>query len=310
MVWFYYVAAAGFGLILGSFFNVCIYRLPRKEGLGKRSHCPSCGATIRWYDDVPLVSFIALKGKCRRCGERISWQYPLVEASTALLFVLVLWWSRSVVPMELHLPVGQSTIPELIMGLLLVSVLIIAVGSDLVAGVVPNKVTYPGLVSMLVLVVVASLIRGQPGRIGIAAASGAIGGGFLLAAGLIYGALFLRRGGSGGESDSGPQGENETVATGDPDDFDKEEVKTGIGMGDVKLLALAGLTLGYFHWYLIIVALFLGFLIGALVSILMMIFAGKTRKDKLPFAPALAAGIVIALVWGQDLVNLYTRLLR
>jgi len=81
-------------------------------------------------------------------------------------------------------------------------------------------------------------------------------------------------------------------------------------MGDVKLLAFTGLALGYFHWYLVMVQLFMGFLAGALIAIPLIVLAKKGRKDRLPFAPFLAIGAVIALVWGQQIVDLYLKLLR
>jgi leader peptidase (prepilin peptidase)/N-methyltransferase len=105
-----------------------------------------------------------------------------------------------------------------------------------------------------------------------------------------------------GASDDGEGG-------GDTDE-DPEEFATGIGMGDVKLLAFTGLALGYFHWYLVLVQLFVGFLIGALVAIPLLALARKGRKDLLPFAPFLAAGAIVALVWGYQIVDLYLKLLR
>jgi leader peptidase (prepilin peptidase)/N-methyltransferase len=305
MTWFYYIVAAGFGLIFGSFFNVCIYRLPREESLSRRSRCTKCDSTIRWYDNIPLLSFIILRGRCRRCGERISLRYPLVELTTASLFVLIYWWSLNLMPVDMGLTKGRNISPELFIGLLLVSVLIISVGSDIDFGIIPNKVTYPGLIIMLALVSGSALFRGQPGRIGLALADAAIGGGALLAVGLAYGALFLRKRDvsevstrkQAGESD---EGNNDT----------KMELPTGIGMGDVKLVAFAGLALGYFHWYLIIIQLFLGFLIGAVVSIALLALKIKKRKDRIPFAPFLAAGTIMALIWGRQIAGWYLRLLR
>ncbi len=90
----------------------------------------------------------------------------------------------------------------------------------------------------------------------------------------------------------------------------ESDVATGIGMGDAKLLLFTGLALGYFNWYLVIVQLFAGFLIGALVSVFLMVFKEKGRKEPVPFGPFLAAGAVIALLWGQQLVDLYLKLLR
>ena len=309
MTWFYYLVAALFGLIFGSFFNVVIYRVPKKKSLGERSRCPHCGEVIHWYDNVPLLSYAILRGRCRGCKAPISIRYPLVEAVTALLFVLVYWWSRSVLPSQQGLPPGKVVSPELFIGLLMVSVLVIVSAVDLIDGIVPNRVMYPGLVMMLLLVTGTALYRGQPGRIGLAVASAAIGAGFLFIAGLLYGLLFLRgRAPADEEGENGSPGEDPNG--GDGLEEDDEEYATGIGMGDVKLLAFTGLALGYFHWYLVIVQLFMGFLAGALIAIPLIALTRKGRKDRLPFAPFLALGAVIALVWGQQIVDLYLKLLR
>ena len=311
MTWYYYIVVAVLGLIFGSFFNVVIYRLPKKMSLGERSRCPECGRIIRWYDNVPLLSFVVLKGRCRGCKAPISIRYPAVEATTALLFVLVYWWSRSILPSQQGLPHGRAVTPELFIGLLMVSVLVIVAMVDLRDGIVPNRVMYPGLVLMLLLVIGVALYRGQPGRIGLSVASAAIGSGFLFFAGLIYGLLFLRNRTDGADNEADDDGhataEKPGVSLADEDD---EELATGIGMGDVKLLAFTGLALGYFHWYLVIIQLFVGFLVGALVSIALLAVAKKGRKDKVPFAPFLAFGAVVALIWGQQIVDLYLKLLR
>jgi leader peptidase (prepilin peptidase)/N-methyltransferase len=81
-----------FGAVVGSFLNVCIARWPKEESVVRpRSRCPGCGAGIAWYDNIPVVSWLALRGRCRACGQHISWQYPLVEAATALLWIGALW---------------------------------------------------------------------------------------------------------------------------------------------------------------------------------------------------------------------------
>jgi len=86
---FILVMVAVFGLIIGSFLNCLIWRLYKSENMDGRSYCPKCRHQINWYDNVPILSFIILKGKCRHCRESISWQYPLVELSTAILFLLI-----------------------------------------------------------------------------------------------------------------------------------------------------------------------------------------------------------------------------
>lgn len=87
-----YVFSVLFGLVLGSFLNVVIHRVPRRESLVKPgSHCPSCGAAIRWYDNIPLVSWLVLRGRCRRCAAAIAVRYPLVESMTGVAFALAFW---------------------------------------------------------------------------------------------------------------------------------------------------------------------------------------------------------------------------
>lgn len=319
MTWLYYLIAAAFGLIFGSFFNVVIYRLPREKSLGHRSQCPSCGKLIHWYDNIPVLSFLILRGRCRNCGLRISWQYPLVEITSGLLFALMYWWSIDVVPEMLKLgPVQSSKAlqPELFIGLVLVSILIISTGVDITHGIIPNVVILAGLILMLPMVVAFALYRGQPGRIGISIVSAVAGAAFFLVAGLLYGYLFMRgkdaaelspdaAGGnrSGVRADTGSRGE-------ETDAGEDEELLSGIGMGDMKLMLFTGLALGYFHWYFVLIQIFIAALVGTLAAIPLKIFAGKGRKDRIPFGPLLAVGAIIALVWGQALADLYVKLLR
>lgn len=92
MPYILYASSLVFGLILGSFLNVVIHRLPRRESLVRPgSHCPQCGADIRWYDNIPVVSWLVLRGRCRSCAVRISSRYPLVEAITGVAFALAMW---------------------------------------------------------------------------------------------------------------------------------------------------------------------------------------------------------------------------
>ncbi len=193
--WICYLVSAGFGLVFGSFFNVVICRLPAGESLGSRSRCPGCGEAIRWYDNVPLLSFVLLRGRCRSCGMNISWRYPVVELSSALLFVLVYWWSTSIVPGLLDVPGGKPLQPELFLGLLLVSCLIITSATDISEGIIPNKVIMVGTALMLPLLIGLALYRREPGRIPIALGVALGGAAFFLAAGLLYGLLFMRGGG-------------------------------------------------------------------------------------------------------------------
>lgn len=167
-----YVAAAG--LVFGSFFNVVIYRLPRGLNLSRpASACPGCGARIKPYDNIPLLSYLILRGKCRRCGRKISPVYPAVEALTAAGFVLV------------YLNAGRAIGLEFVAGCLFTSALIVLGFIDAYHQILPDAVTMPGLV----LALAYSFFRGDLNFRG--ALLGAVAGaGFLL---LVYGAYRIIR---------------------------------------------------------------------------------------------------------------------
>jgi leader peptidase (prepilin peptidase)/N-methyltransferase len=167
-----FVIAAG--LIFGSFFNVVIYRLPRDLNLSRPpSSCPGCGARIKPYDNVPVLSYLLLRGKCRRCGRGISPVYPAVEALTALGFVLV------------YLHAGRVVGLEFLAGCLFTSALIVLGFIDAFHQVLPNAITVPGLV----LALAYSFFRDDLTLRG-ALLGAAVGGGFLI---LVYGAYWLIR---------------------------------------------------------------------------------------------------------------------
>lgn len=309
MTWFYYLIAAGLGLIWGSFFNVVIYRTPRNEGLGSRSRCPGCGYTIRWYDNIPLLSFALLRGRCRKCSQPISWMYPLVELATGLLFTLMYWWSINVVPGLLGIEAGRPFVPELFIGILLVSVAVIATVVDVTHGIIPNRVVFPGILLMLCIVVGFAIYRAEPIRIASSLALAFGGSGFFLAAGLIYGAMFMKDRKPVKPSEYSMVGPEVDLESGEGEDEDgliSDEPPTGIGMGDVKLLFFTGLALGYFNWALIIIQLLLASFLGLIFAIAQ----GLGRKSPIPFGPFLAAGAIVALVWGQQLINTVLKLYR
>jgi leader peptidase (prepilin peptidase) / N-methyltransferase len=234
------------GAAFGSFINVLAHRLPRRESIVKpRSRCPACGTTIRSYDNIPIVSWLLLRGSCRDCGARIPLRYPLVEAVTAALFVV------------LGIKFGREAAlwPALAMAVVLVA----AAATDLEERIIPNRLMAAGAVLALVLWTIA-----DPGRLPENLIAGAAAGGFLLVAAIAYPA--------------------------------------GMGMGDVKLAAVMGLFLGR----LVGPALFIGFAAGALVGIAIMAARGaEARKQGVPFAPFLALGGVLALLFGSGLIDWY-----
>lgn len=161
------LAALG-GLITGSFLNVVAYRLPRGESLMfPGSHCQSCGAHVKAYDNLPVIGWLLLRGHCRECGDHISARYPVVEALTAVLAVAVVLTKHSA--------------NEIILGLVLVVVLVPVALIDFDRGIIPNKITYPAAVAAVVIGLLT-----DPAGVPEQLISGAAAGGFLLVFVLAY----------------------------------------------------------------------------------------------------------------------------
>lgn len=241
--------AALYGLIVGSFLNVCIFRLPRGESVvAPRSRCTRCDRALRWYENVPVLSWAVLRARCRTCGERISWMYPLVEACTGAAFAVV-YLLYGVTPL------GAAR-------LLLACALIVLFVIDLQHHILPNVITLPGIVVGLVFSLVA-----PPGPrdalIGIL-----IGGAIPFAIAEAY--LRIR-----GEE--------------------------GLGMGDVKMLAMIGAFLG---WKLTLLTLVFASFSGSIVGV-GFIAAGKGAKYALPFGTFLALGAAVAMTVGDAILAWY-----
>lgn len=131
-----------FGLIIGSFLNVVVYRIREVESLMGRSKCPHCGEKIRWYDNIPLLSFILLKGSCRDCQKKISWQYPLVESLTGIIFILVGWKFFEIVDFRSWYLTSYF--------LILVSFLLAILIYDFLYMEIPSVVLWPGIILALI----------------------------------------------------------------------------------------------------------------------------------------------------------------
>jgi leader peptidase (prepilin peptidase)/N-methyltransferase len=240
---------AMFGLIVGSFLNVCIYRLPRRESIVfPPSRCARCGRKLRWYENVPVLSWLALRARCRTCGERISLMYPLVEAATAAIFVLV------------YLQFGVTLLG--VSRLLFAAALVVLFVIDLQHQILPNAITLPGIAAGFLF----SLVTPPGPRdslIGIV-----LGGAVPYAIAEAY--LRIR----GHE---------------------------GLGMGDVKMLAMIGAFLG---WQLTLLTLLIASLSGSVVG-LGFIAAGKGARYALPFGTFLAAGAIVAMFTGEAFIAWY-----
>jgi leader peptidase (prepilin peptidase)/N-methyltransferase len=243
--WFVLAVAAAYGLVLGSFLNVVIYRLPREESLWRPgSRCPSCGAAIRWFDNVPVLSFLLLGGRCRACGAPISLRYPLMELASGALAVAV----------AARFGVTVAGGEALVFALLLLPLAII----DLDHHLLPDVMTLPGIVLGLVGALLGGLAAPLDAAIGAAAG-----------AAVPYAVLVAYRRVRGVE---------------------------GMGLGDVKLLAMIGAFLG---WRGMLLSLALGSTAGALVGI-GLIAAGRGRRDtELPFGTFLAAA-ALAVVFVRE----------
>jgi leader peptidase (prepilin peptidase)/N-methyltransferase len=255
--------AAGFGAIVGSFLNVVIHRLPRDEPLGlftkSRSACPECGTTIRWYDNVPLLSYAVLRGRCRACGWGIPWRYPLVEALSAVLFAVCAWRAIALDwrPLLVAILVAGS----------FSALLLAAAAIDIRHQLLLDKLTLrAGPVIALVGVLAVPALPGtalfghdlagssiKPGLVSLLVALAGAGTGAAVV-GLIrwVGSLIMRR--------------------------------EAMGLGDVKLMGTCGLLLGPAG---VLLALGVALLVGAVLGLLIW---AVTRRREIPFGPFLALG--------------------
>lgn len=270
-----YCFAALFGLIWGSFLNVCIARLPHHESVvAPRSRCPHCRSLIRWYDNIPVLSYLLLRGSCRKCRKGISIVYPIVEILTACLFVAAL--------LEFGLSIGFFKV--VIFGMLM----IVLIFTDLRERTIPHSVTLlggvVGLMLSLLVPVNDVLFEWVLRRMGIVLPArlssfiGAVAGG-LFGAGLLYGvAWFFRR-------------------FGDPH-------KEYLGFGDVTLMLVVGIFLGIPLTYL---AILLGSLAGTLVAVPFRLVSGRFRNYQWPYGSFLGAAAIYALMGGPALIAAYLR---
>ena len=244
------IVAALFGLVIGSFLNVCIYRLPRGESVAwPASRCTSCQRALAWYENVPVLSWAVLGGRCRTCKARVSVVYPVIELTTGILFGAAYCWYGPT-------PLG---IVRMLFGCAMVVLFVI----DLQHRILPNVITVPGTFIGLAL----SLFL-PPGwvssLIGVA-----VGGGMLFGIAETY---YRIRG------------------------------IQGLGMGDVKMLAMIGAFLG---WQLTLVTLILASFGGALVGVALIVTQRGGMQAALPFGTFLAVAAAIAAVAGDSLVTWY-----
>ncbi len=249
---FIYTIIFLYGIVIGSFLNVCILRIPEGEGIVvKRSHCTSCEHTLAWYDLIPLFSYLSLRGKCRYCGKKISVQYPIIEFLNGFLWVVTF----------------------AVCGLSLDSLLKCGVISVLIVISLIDWRTFEIPFSCNVIIAFLGILRAvlhvfyyKDESIFLYIIGAVAVSGFLL---LVY---FITKG-------------------------------EGIGGGDIKLMAASGLFLG---WKESLLSLILGCLFGSVIHIARMKFAGQGKV--LAMGPYLSGGILIAMLWGEAIINFYVSL--
>lgn len=244
----FYIFAFLYGIVIGSFLNVCIYRIPQKESVvAVGSHCMSCQHRLAWYDLFPLFSFLALRGRCRYCKAKLSWQYPLVEALNGVLYVVVIAVHGMNVESVLYCFLTSALLALSIIDYRTLEIPLPINIAILAIGIVHAAVDYTNILRYVIGFFSASL--------------------FLLLC------LILTKG-------------------------------RGIGGGDIKLMAVAGLCLG---WQNIVLALVIGCVVGSVIQCI--IIAVTKKKKRFAMGPYLSLGIFTAMLWGDRFVDWYMGLM-
>ena len=239
-----YITVFLYGIVIGSFLNVCIYRIPKKENIVKvRSHCMNCGYTLRWYDLIPVFSYLFLGGRCRKCKETISIQYPLIEALNGVLYILI------------FAKYGLSI--ETLLYCLLFSALLVLSVIDFRTYEIPPGINL-FILALGLIRVVTDYMNWPRYAIGLVCVSG-----FLF---LIY---WFSQG-------------------------------RALGGGDVKLMAVCGLLIG---WQFIVIGFVVGCIIGSVVHLLRMRISKEGHV--LAMGPYLSIGIMITVLWGDAFLTWY-----
>ena len=274
---FGYVVAGVFGAIIGSFLNVVVHRVPLEESIVfPNSRCPSCGAAIAFYDNIPVLSYVVLGAKCRHCKEHISFRYPAIELLTAALFVAVAWHD------------GLSA--ALPFDLVFASALLALVFIDAEHMILPNVITYPGIVFAVIARIVIPYLTGTPHFDDLPSLSqGALAGMPLWVTSLV-GALIGALLGGGSLWLMGWT-------------WEKLRGIEAMGLGDVKMMFMVGAYLG---WRLTILTIFVGVFTGSIIGIFLMVRSGRRNMQMLlPFGVFLGLGAIAALLFGVPIVEWY-----
>lgn len=273
----FYVIVGAFGAIIGSFLNVVIHRLPREESVVlPSSRCPACGAAIAFYDNVPVLSYLMLGGRCRSCKTHISARYPAVEALTALLWIAVAWHDG----LTFALPFD----------LIFVTAITALIFIDAEHMILPNAITYPGIAFSLIARVALPYLMGRPYFDDLDMLLDGMLAGMPIWAASLVGALIGALAGGGSLWLMGWA-------------WEKLRGIEAMGLGDVKMMFMVGAYLG---WRLTILNIFLGVFSGSIIGIALMLRQGKRNLQLLlPFGVFLGIGAITALLVGRNIVEWY-----
>jgi len=310
------LAAFLVGLLFGSFLNVCISRLPRHESIvTPRSHCLSCGKPIRWYDNIPVLSWILLWGKCRNCKSAIPWRYSLVELAVGLWFLNVakLFWNVThfdptiAASTTTFLSENQITIyivgvlGTAILGFLLIGLMVM----DWETMTLPDAFTLTGTAIGLFLVCTKAIFLGPnedqvrltKHSIHLTSPGGVTDSGNLFLTGpesLIFGRIAAVCGAA-------------LLLLIIRWTYEAVRHREGMGLGDVKLIAMIAAFLGFWP---AILSLFIGVLAATLYAAFLLIRGRAIATSKLPFGSFLCVGGLVAAMFGNRLIDMYIALLR
>jgi leader peptidase (prepilin peptidase)/N-methyltransferase len=267
-----YIFAFLFGAVVGSFLNVCIFRIPTGISLiAPFSCCPQCKVAIKAYDNIPILSYFLLGGKCRYCGAPISARYPIVESMMALFSTFLI------------LKFGLSS--SFFIYFILISSLIVVSFIDLDHRIIPDVISLPGIVLGLLVsfvkpaghndFLVRFAFKTVKGSINMATLDSLLG--IFIGGGLLYAVAVL---------------------------FYWVTKKEGMGGGDIKLLAMIGAFLG---WSSTLFTILVSSLIGSMVGVALMVATRADSKYAIPFGPFLSMGAVIYLFFGREIIRWYLR---
>ena len=310
----YVYEAIGFvlGLAFGSFLNVCISRIPRGESIAHpSSRCPQCSVAIRWYDNIPLLSWLLLRGRCRNCKQSIPWRYPLVELAVALWFLTCGWQIGYLFELAqdesahlstsnfIELGIAQAALA--ILGFLLIGLMVI----DWQTLTLPDAFTLTGIATALFLVCTQAIFLGPTEdqvlltkhSLHLTSPGGVTDHGNVFLTGpesLIFGRIAAIIG-------------TALILLIIRWLYKALRHREGMGLGDVKLLAMIAAFLGFWP---AILALFLGVLLASLYGIVLLAQRKAGAASRLPFGSFLSIGGLISALFGNTIIDSYIALLR